>query len=304
LRSVLPGHLAATDINTAVGRVLHDLGDPPPPLRLEDVRELLRLDKAFYSSSDDGAIREIAHNLKIAGKQILARPALLKDVILKFNLRALFLPDRKRILLDSALPDLKQRWSEAHEIGHDLVPWHADTMLGDDKATLTPACHAEIEAEANFAAGQLLFLRERFVTEARSLAVKLDSIRELKERYGNTMTTTLWRYVEQSEDTLVGAVTCHPHRPPPDFSLSQPIRYLVPSKSFEARFASVSEVQIFQLIQSYSRNRNGGPLGSAEILLRDDNGAQHIFKFETFFNRYDALTLGMHVKPKPLLTQI
>jgi hypothetical protein len=45
------------DIDTAVRRVLKDLGNPEPPLRLEDVRELLRLDKGFYSANDDGAIR-------------------------------------------------------------------------------------------------------------------------------------------------------------------------------------------------------------------------------------------------------
>jgi hypothetical protein len=30
-------------------------------------------------------------------------------------------------------------------------------MLGDDRMTLAIDCHAQMEAEANFAAGQLLF---------------------------------------------------------------------------------------------------------------------------------------------------
>ena len=46
---------------------------------------------------------------------------ILKEVIGKLGLKALLLPDRRRILLDSETPDLKQRWSEAHEIGHDLI---------------------------------------------------------------------------------------------------------------------------------------------------------------------------------------
>ena len=35
-------------------------------------------------------------------------------------------------------------------------------MLGDTEQTLTPACHQVMEAEANYAAGQLIFLAKRF----------------------------------------------------------------------------------------------------------------------------------------------
>jgi hypothetical protein len=46
---------------------------------------------------------------------------------------ALYLPNRKRILLDNDLPPLKHRWNDAHEIGHDIIPWHAGMMLGDSE---------------------------------------------------------------------------------------------------------------------------------------------------------------------------
>jgi hypothetical protein len=116
-------------------------------------------------------------------KQVLARPSILRDVIGKFGLKALLLPDRRRILIDSETPDLKQRWNEAHEIGHDLIPWHADTMLGDTKSTLAPSCHEQIEAEANYAAGQLLFLQDRFIQEFESLAPGIDAVKVLQGRF-------------------------------------------------------------------------------------------------------------------------
>lgn len=304
MRNVLLDIFVRSDIDTAVRRVLKDLGKPEPPLRLEDVRELLRLDKGYYSATDDGAVREVVHKLKLAGKQVLARPSLLKDVIVKFNLRALFLPDRKRILIDSSLPDLKKRWSEAHEIGHNLVPWHADTMLGDDRATLTPACHEQIESEANYAAGQLLFLQERFIEEAKSLAVGLDSIRNLNDRYGNTLTTTLWRYIELSEEPWIGAVSCHPVRLAEDFSNSAPLRYFIRSHAFEERFSKITETHIFRTVAGYCANKSGGPLGTAEISLPDDTGREHVFRFETFFNRYDALTLGVRMHSRRALIAI
>lgn len=284
----------AQDINDLVAKVLRDLGRPEPPLNLDLVRELLRLDRQFYSSTEDGALREVAHRLTVAGKQVLARPTLLLDAIKKFDLRALFLPDGKRILIDSNLPDAKQRWSEGHEIGHSIIPWHLDTMLGDDKRTLTPACHQQIENEANFAAGQLLFFQQAFVRDARDLAPGIDAVNVLKKRYGNTITTTLWRYVEHSSETMVGAISCHPRRLSPEFDAQKPFRYFVGSRPFQQCFSKISEVDIFSRVQAYCTNRRAGPLGVSDVLLTDDNGLKHLFHFETFFNQYEALTLGVY----------
>ena len=108
----------AADIDARVSKILRDLDDPAPPLRLEIVRELLRLDRAYYSSSNTGVLLETVHRLKVAGKQVINRPWLLWDVVKKLDLKAIWVPDRKRILIDSELSKAKQRWGEAHEIGH------------------------------------------------------------------------------------------------------------------------------------------------------------------------------------------
>lgn len=39
-----------------------------------------------------------------------------------------------------------------------------------------------------------------------------------------------------------------------------------------------------------------GPLGSRSCLLTDKNGDTHSFRFETFYNSYDALTLAVYEK--------
>lgn len=81
------------------------------------------------------------------------------NIVRKRSLKALYLPDRKRILIDSSEPKLKRRWNESHEIIHDGVPWHQEAMFGDTEITLSPSCHEQIEAEANFGAGRLLFFQ-------------------------------------------------------------------------------------------------------------------------------------------------
>jgi hypothetical protein len=294
LKNVFLREQTARDINELVAKVLRDLRNPEPPLKLELVRELLRLDRQYYSSTDDGALREVAHRLVVAGRQILARPSLLKDVIKKWDLRALFIPDRKRILIDTDLPPPKHRWVEGHEIGHSIIPWHLATMLGDNKSTLRPACHEKIENEASFAAGQLLFLQERFINDARDLAPSISNLTALKKRYGNTITTTLWRYVEQSEVPMIGGIGEHPHRPTAEFDPENPFRYFVGSKAFHERFSRIREREIFDMARGYCANRRGGPLGATDLVLNDDGGNGHIFHFETFYNQHDALTLGVY----------
>src|SRR3546814_2498255 len=51
------------------------------------------------------------------------------------------------------------------------------------------------------------------------------------------------------------------------------------------------------ILPGYCGSQGGGPLGESELILTDDNGDQHRFYFETFFNRYDAQTLGIYLKP-------
>lgn len=152
MRNIYLSDRTAADIDARVARVLKGLGNPRPPLRLELVRDLLRLDRRYFSSGDPSAAQEFVHKLTMAGKQLALRPTLIWDVIKKWDLRALYLHDRKRILLDSNLPEIKQRWGEAHEIGHSLMDWHEVFALGDDQHSLSPSCHAQLEAEANFAA--------------------------------------------------------------------------------------------------------------------------------------------------------
>jgi hypothetical protein len=120
------------------------------------------------------------------------------------------------------------------------------------------------------------------------------------------MTSTLWRFVEQlgEEKPMVGLVTVHPHKLPDDHDPAAPCRYFIESPAFRLQFGSVAEVDVFDALQEYCSKAKGGPLGSAEVLLRDVNGTGHVFWFETFFNRYEALTLAYHVREHRLVVAI
>jgi Zn-dependent peptidase ImmA (M78 family) len=292
----------AQDIDQRVERVLKGLGNPEPPLRLEDIRHLLKLDRRFYTAKDPSAVQETISRIRVATIQLYERPTLIFDAIKKFSLKALYLPDRKRILLDGDLPEKKHRWNEAHEIGHSLIPWHEDMMHGDNTHTLSADCHEQVEAEANFAAGRMLFLQDRFTGEALALEPTLASVRQLHSKFGNTMSTTLYRFVEMAgEDRpIIGMITDHPHvsRRPANHDPAKPCRHFIQSPAFAMRFSGMPEKDVFGAVAGYCGSQSGGPLGDSELILTDDNGDQHRFYFETFFNRYDALTLGIYLKPE------
>ena len=297
MKNVSLGHRTIADIDGQVAKVLRGLGNPEPPVDLRLVRELLKLDRGYYSTTDDSLLRETFSRIKVAGLQVLKRPTILRDAVRTLSLKALYLPDQKRILLDQDLPVLKHRWNEAHEIGHDVIPWHAGMMLGDTEQTLTPACHQIMEAEANHAAGQLLFLAGRFVAEATASTPSLAFVKSLSSGFGNTMTSTLWRFVEQAHAgrPIVALVTGHPHptRRKADFDPANPCRYCVESPPFRQRFGVLREIDLFAAIAGYCGAQRGGSLGRSELLLQDINGDRHVFEFETFFNRHEALTLGL-----------
>jgi IrrE N-terminal-like domain len=289
------------DIDDKVARVLRDLGNPGPPLPLAEVRELLTLDRAFYTLGDASVLRETVHRLKVTGKQLLLRPSLLIDAVRKLELKALWVPDRRRILIDGELHPARQRWGEAHEIGHSLIPWHDQMLHGDPQRTLQQACEIRLEAEANYAAGRLLFLREQFRERLLSDPVSLEGIRNLAKLFGNSVTATLWRAVEVLDRPAFALISQHPRDPlPPD---QPPVRHFIRSRDFAKHFPGITSDYVFALLRRFCTRRNG-PIGQDEIDLDDAVGVTHTFFVECFHNRYDTLTLGVRVEIEPRTTII
>lgn len=295
-------------IDRRVDKILRDLGNPEPPLRLEDVRELLRLDLGYYQSDSDGVLRRAAHSIVMAGKQVWKEPHRLLDAVKKWSIKALWIPDRRRILIDDNLPKPKHRWAEGHEITHSILDWHEVALHGDTELTMKPACLEKVEAEANYGAGQLLFLRERFVEEVMSSAPSIELIKRLADDFKNTKASTLWRLVETAgrERPILGVMHYHPA---PRFASDKndpanPCRHFIRSEAFAAMFSETSELAVFEHIKSYIRPMSGGPVGSQIVVLTDDNGDDHEFTFETFNFRHECLTLAVHLRKCPAVVAV
>ena len=292
-------------IDRRVDKILRDLGNPEPPLLLEDVRELLRLDLGYFQSDSDGVLQRAAHKLVMAGKQVFARPGLLLDIVRKRSIKALWVPDRRRILIDETLHKAKHRWAEGHETIHSILDWHEPVLHGDNELTMKQACLDKVEAEANYGAGQLLFLRERFAAEALDSAPSVELVRGLAKSFKNTHASTLWRLVETAgrERPMLGVMHYHPA---PRFSSdkndpSNPCRHFIRSDAFASMFSATTELAVFRNISDYIEPKKGGPVGGDNVLLADDNGEPHEFSFETFNFGHECLTLAVHLRKAALV---
>ena len=278
-----------------IAKILRDLDNPEPPLRLELVRQLLTLDLKYYSSTDVTPLAEFAHRIKVAGKQLVARPSLILDVVKKAKLSGLWLPDDRKIFIDKEVPTAKHRWIEAHEIAHSVVPWHSDFLMGDNEFTLDPVCDAIIEAEANFGAGRLIFFGDRFPNEARDYAPTFDSVKSLKQRYGNTLTSTFWRFVEDRDPNaaVFGLISQHPHHA--DIGQGpngEPVHNFVTSVGFRRRFPNVTPLDAYKLVCRNASRKRSGPVVCGADMLIDEAGSQVRFVLDGFSNTYQLLTYG------------
>jgi hypothetical protein len=293
----LVGDFEKKAIRAQVDRILRDLGNPEPPLKLADVRKLLSLDLGYYSSADPGLVSELTHRFRLLARKTL--PDLhqhLATALATSRLCAFWLPESSRILIDNEVPEPKHRWIEAHEISHSVTEWHRQFLFGDNSQTLDPACHATLEAEANYGAGRLLFLQDQFSSDARDLSVSFKSIIQLSKRYENSILSTFWRMIEDRDpqQPVVGIVSIHPQHPTVGkHNGSNPWRYFVRSTAFRLRFGNVTPDALYAAVAGSATERKNGPVASLEWPIDDLAGNRWQFEVHSFSTGHALLTIAV-----------
>ena len=99
------------------------------------------------------------------------------------------------------------RFPTAHEIAHDLIPWHrVRSEYLDNGETLAPEVRDALEREANYTAAQLLFQGDAFRERVRSTKESLESALALADEHETTFHSTLWAWVEAQDRPVAVAV--------------------------------------------------------------------------------------------------
>ena len=272
------------EIERIAAATLRDAGIADPPLPLERLLQHVDLHRDFYDLANPGFLDRVKHKLRIQGQ-------ILVDIIAKVRLQAVLLFDENRICIDQTLPKIKHPWASCHETGHRLLPWHKPFFFGDTAQTLDPVYQADLEAEANYAAGRLLFLGERFTQDARDLAPTVDAVKILAKRYGASMTTTLRRYVEQGPDLPMAMLVSTPPWAEPSEDQPDRSRHFIPSDRFTDLFPQISAESLRKTLDSHTSFKRGGKVADFRFDLVDAVGDRHELRAWSFNNQHYLLTL-------------
>jgi transcriptional regulator with XRE-family HTH domain len=207
------------------------------------------------------------------------------DPLLKRKLRQRFgdLVDRTLDLLLGAVrfdsreiyvkPDmywLRERFVTAHEIGHDVLPWHRDLYAFlDDKRRIRSDVNDLYERQANHAAIEFLAQGDRLQREADDSRISFGLMEGLSDRYEISLQATFRRVVEESKHecalviSYTGSITG---------KLMPPHLYC--SRAFEQRFRWLATGGGTEVIQNQLRNLSSGE--TAEPIVETDiHGKPH-----------------------------
>jgi hypothetical protein len=273
------------EIDKIVERILRDADLRKPPIQITDVLEYLKLNRDFYSLDDPTLLRRFAHRLQIGTKKII-------DVVReKVKLAAVWLPNEKRILVDTSLPEPKQLWASFHDSVHTILPWHRDFFLGDTAQSLEHEYQDMLEAEANYGASGLMFGGDVFTAQALDTTPCWQSIEQLKKLHNKSYVTTFRRYVEHSHDVALAGVISTPWwKEKPEDQITC-CRHFIRSQTFKREFPSVHSDQLLGSINKFTHPRKWGIAGDFTCAVENIGGDQFEFFAESFFNQHYLMTL-------------
>lgn len=201
---------------------------------------------------------------------------------------------RERVaFVDLSQCEPRVRLTEAHEIGHRIIPWHQAAFQLDDEERLLGNTRDQLEAEAYLAGGHLIFQGQRFLQHALDYQVSIGTPIALASDYGASMHATMRYYVLHHPDAVALLVAGrYQHR-----DGSVPIWTSIESASFAVKFGSLSSLMNGRLLIA---GGVGEPLGdiarnamrttkvaAKDLPICDLRGDRSDFVAEAFYNQHN-----------------
>lgn len=239
-------------------------------------------------------IAEIIDISQLPAELHVRRPHLVKRLLGAILFR------ERTVFIDRTLSEPRQRFTQGHEIGHGIIPWHAATYRLDDERTLLPETKDAMEAQASLAAAHLLFQGpSRFYKRALEYEVGIGAPLALADEYAASRHATMRYYTENHPDAVELVVT---GQYPSVADGTIPVYDCVESASFRREFGSLS--RFFPTATTAFAGGDGKPFGdilhasrsaldvpSKKVGLRDLEGEARAMVAEAFCNGYNFFVL-------------
>lgn len=243
--------------------------------------------EAVARAADIIEVVDIGHLPEALAKQ---RPSSLKRI-----LGALFYKERVAYV-DFAQSDARARLTEAHEIGHKVIPWHQGAFQLDDLERVAGRTQDRLENEAYLAGGHLLFQGSRFHKKALEYKISLKTPILLSAEYGASYHATIRYYVSHHPEAvalLVAGKYLHEQ--------SVPIWHSIESQSFLRRFGklvpspngrlAVAQGSVQPFGDVAHRAMSLAEVAADTVRLTDQRGENHEFTAESFYNQHNLFVM-------------
>lgn len=177
----------------------------------------------------------------------------ISDVPAGWNLRSRLLGalwfEQRMLFVDERQSPARRRFTEAHEIAHLLLPWHAAALRLDTADELFGALARGLEAEANLGASELIFQGDAFAAEAAGHDRSLRTPFALASAFGASRHAAAHHYVERHREPL--ALLVAGRWPARDGRL--PVWRSVESASFRGRLPELRGAPLAEAVEAARR---------------------------------------------------
>jgi hypothetical protein len=205
------------------------------------------------------------------------------------------------IVIDGDQPTGRRRFTEAHEIGHRILPWQRAAYYLDDSVQLFRETQEQFEDEASVAGAYLIFQGARFHARALDYADSLQTPLAMADDFAASLHATIRFYVEYHSEPIALAMTgLYVRR-----DGTVPIWSTIESPTFAARYGSFAEYlppdailiepplahEVGLLVHAA---RGGSNVHEARVALQHPTRGMVAFDAETFCNRR---TIFLLVRP-------
>jgi hypothetical protein len=212
----------------------------------------------------------------------------LKNALAK--IRGVLDRSEKKIYLDLKQLPGRQNFVKLHEVGHEVLPWQKKALSYlDDDDTLGDHANEDFEEEANYFASVTLFQNDRFINKASTLEMNINTPLYLATHFGASIHATIRRYVESSPKRCALIILENgTHRPLP---ASCEVRNFICSPKFFKEFGRIVFPDKLGYKWAFVPHYYFERKMAKGIVKLDTLQGEVDFKYEFFYNRYNAFVL-------------